>query len=138
YRSCGQATRIHIQRDVPPVVQRRRERHTDLAGNLSPHVQSAVRGLPFVQRKGRPALRITHTVQCRTTLWLCYVRVASKRDDCRRQNVTTVRNPGGGGQALARIQAFPFTGAAGPAETPRRSSRTRRAIPSADNAQALA
>src|SRR5450432_3535786 len=48
HRSRGQAARVDIQGDVPPLIQGRRESHADLANNLGPHVKSAVRILPFV------------------------------------------------------------------------------------------
>ena len=42
----GEPARGHIQRDIPPVIDQGRERHADLADDLSPHVQRVVGVLP--------------------------------------------------------------------------------------------
>ena len=55
-RTRRQATGIHVQRDVPPMVQRRAERHANLPHDLRPHVESAIGLLPFFQWQRRPGL----------------------------------------------------------------------------------
>ena len=53
-RRRRQAPRRHVQRDVPPVVERRREGQPHLADDLGPHVQRGDRGLPVPPRQLRP------------------------------------------------------------------------------------
>ena len=53
-RRGRQAARRDVQRHLPPVIQRRREREADLADDLGPQVQRRDRGLPVTPRELRP------------------------------------------------------------------------------------
>ena len=49
-----QPARGDVERDVPPVIDERRQRQADLAGDLRPEVQRVARFAPFVERERRP------------------------------------------------------------------------------------
>src|SRR5205085_6300210 len=55
-RRSRQAARGDIKRDVPGMIRPRRERETDLADDLRPHVQRLRGFFPFLERKRRPNL----------------------------------------------------------------------------------
>src|SRR5216110_3276058 len=59
-RTARQSGRADIQRDVPPVIERRRECHADLPRDLRPHVQGAIRVPPFPERQRRPQIPSRH------------------------------------------------------------------------------
>ena len=59
HRTRGQATRGHVQRHVPPVVEGRGRGHADLADDLCPHVDGrqrtgGVTGWHVMLRRGHP------------------------------------------------------------------------------------
>src|SRR5205085_9982371 len=60
-RRCGQPARGHIERHVPPMIDERRLRKTNLADDLRPHVQGRISILPFGERQRRPSFMIHHT-----------------------------------------------------------------------------
>src|SRR5262249_19217474 len=55
-----QPARGNPQRDVPPMIGARRQRETDLADDLRPHVQRRVGVAPGGERKRRPAFEVGH------------------------------------------------------------------------------
>ena len=54
HRRGGQAARGHVERHVPPMIDRRGEREPDLADDLRPHVQCGAGLLPVSIGKRRP------------------------------------------------------------------------------------
>jgi len=56
----GQTARGQFKRDIPPIVQERRQLQLDLADDLRPHVQCRVCVSPRLQRQLRPSV-LGHT-----------------------------------------------------------------------------
>src|SRR5258708_37952436 len=62
----GEATRGHVERDLPAVRNRRSKSKPDLAYNLHPTVQGDAGLLPVIQGQGRPHLRSSESNDCCT------------------------------------------------------------------------
>ena len=54
HRGRGQTSRADVEGDLPPVVDHRRVRESDLADDLGPHVQRVSGGGPLVDPQRRP------------------------------------------------------------------------------------
>ena len=55
-RRGRQAPRVQVERNVPPVIERGRQRQADLARDLRPHVERGAGVLPLGQGQLRPEL----------------------------------------------------------------------------------
>src|SRR5258708_9427993 len=58
YSRCRQTASGYVQRDIPPVVQVRRQAQPDLTNYLSPHMECCIRVFPRTQRQSGPAFRL--------------------------------------------------------------------------------
>jgi hypothetical protein len=55
---CSQAAGSHIQWDIPPVVDERRQPQTDFANHLRPQVEGCTGIFPGIKRELGPAIRL--------------------------------------------------------------------------------
>ena len=59
-RRRNEAARVHVERDIPPVIHRRREFESHLAGHLRPKLQGVAGGAPGGERQIRPRFWSRH------------------------------------------------------------------------------